>query len=55
MLAEKYSIFTPNNKKNFFENNIRREIVEATKKITKKLSKKIVCLSILTKNYEQEK
>jgi hypothetical protein len=36
MLAEKYSIFTPNNKKTFFENNIHREIVEATKKITKK-------------------
>lgn len=36
MLAEKYSNFTPNNKKTFFEKNIHTKIVEATKKMTKK-------------------
>jgi L-rhamnose mutarotase len=55
MLAEKYSIFTPNNNKTCFGNIICRDIAQATKKLTKKYSKKCVCLNILTKNYEQEK
>jgi hypothetical protein len=51
MLAEKYSNFASNNQKNHFGKYTTRDNQKATKNIFKKSSKKIVSLTISTKNY----